>query len=269
MTAVLAELAAHNMAMFFALLVAAQLIAKEAGYAMGRFQMRKPNFKDDSVGMVSASIFGLLAFSLAFNLSLASGRYNDRLSAALDEANSIGTLWLQAKAVDHPRAAVIADLTEQYVQLRKKGITADWGDEQIKNAANEISRLQNEMWGHLTALIRDRVDPQIAQLTGSMNATFDSTTTMQNLAHRTTPPEVIWLLLGMTIVAMGVMGFQFALNGHPHRLLGLTTILVWTSVLMVILDLGAARIGDIRVDVSAYESTISSMKPIPIPALAP
>lgn len=269
MLTMLTELAARNLPAFFALLAVVQLIAKEVGYGLGRYQMRKPNFKDDSVGMVSASIFGLLAFSLAFNLSLASGRFNDRLSAALDEANSIGTLWLQAKAVDHPRAVAIAGLTEQYVQLRKQGITADWGDEQIKNAANEISRMQNEMWGHLTALIKDRVDPQIAQLTGSMNATFDSTTTMQNLSHRTSPPEVIMLLLGMTIVAMGVMGFQFALNGHAHRLLGLTMILVWTSVLLVILDLGAARIGDIRVDTSAYDSTISSMKPIPIPALAP
>lgn len=263
------ELAARNLLAFFALLAVAQLIAKEVGHWLGCYQMRKPNFKDDSIGVVSASIFGLLAFSLAFNLSLASGRYNDRMSAALDEANSIGTLWLQAKAVDHPRALAIADLTEQYVQLRKQGITADWGDEQIKNAASEISLIQNEMWGHLTALVKDRIDPQIAQLTGSMNATFDSTTTMQNLSHRTSPPEVIWLLLGMTIVAMGVMGFQFALNGHPHRLLGLTMILVWTSVLMVILDLGSARIGDIRVDTSAYDSTISSMKPIPIPALAP
>ena len=98
MTMMLTELAASNLTAFFALLAVAQMIAKEVGYAMGRYQMRKPNFKDDSVGMVSASIFGLLAFSLAFNLSLASGRYNDRLSAALDEANSIGTLWLQAKA---------------------------------------------------------------------------------------------------------------------------------------------------------------------------
>jgi hypothetical protein len=269
MTMMMTELAARNLTAFFALLAVVQLIAKEVGYALGRYQMRNPTFKDDSVGMVSASIFGLLAFSLAFNLSLAAGRYNDRLSAALDEANSIGTLWLQAKAVDHPRAVAIADLTEQYIALRKQGITADWGDEEIKNAANEISRMQNEMWGHLTALIKDRVDPQIAQLTGSMNATFDSTTTMQNLAHRTTPPEVIWLLLWMTMVAMGVMGFQFALNGHPHRLLGLTTILVWTSVLLVILDLGAARIGDIRIDTTSYDSTISSMKPIPIPVLTP
>lgn len=269
MTMMLTELAARNLTVFFVLLASAQLVAKEIGFAFGRHYLRDQKAKDDSVGIVSASIFGLLAFALAFNLSLASGRFNDRLSAALDEANSIGTLWLQAKAMDHPRAAAIATLTEHYIALRKEGITAGWGDAEIARAADQVSQLQNQMWGHLTALIKDRVDPQVAQLTGSMNAAFDSTTTAENLGHRTTPPEVIWLLMGLTLVAIGVMGFQFALNGHPHRLLGATMILVWTTVLFVILDLGSARIGDIRVDVSAYDSTISSMRPIPIPPLTP
>ena len=269
MLVMLTEIAARNLALFFLVLAAIQVLAKEVGFALGRHHVKKPNFKDESVGVVSATIFGLLAFSLAFNLSLASGRFGDRAEAALQEANAIGTLWLQASAVDHPRAAAIADLTKDYIASRKQGIMAGWGDAEVGQAAAEVSRLQSEMWGHLTALAQARIDPQVTQLTGSMNATFDSTTTMQNIMHRTTPAEVTWLLLGMTVVAMAVMGFQFAMNGHAHRLLGLTMILVWTSVLLVILDLGAARIGDIRVDTWAYDTTISSMQPIVIPVLAP
>jgi hypothetical protein len=269
MSMLLTELAARSLLAFFLVLAVTQLLCKEFGYFIGQHKARQPNLKDESVGIVSGSIFGLLAFALAFNLSMASTRYGERREAVLDEANSIGTLWLQAKAVSHPRGEAIAALTEKYITLRKEGVTAHWGDPAIETAAAEISNLQNEMWGHMIALAHERVDPQVTQLEGSMNATFDSTTTTQFAISRAAPYEVTWLLLGLSLVAMGVMGYQFGLNGHPHRALGATTVVVWTSVLMVILDLGSARIGDIRVDTSVYDSTLSSMKPIPIPPLAP
>lgn len=263
------ELAAWNLLVFFLVLVVLQLVSKEIGYRLGMLKKDQPNAKDESIGIVSASIYGLLAFALAFNLSLASTRYGDRRDAVLQEANGIGTLWLQAKAVAHPRAEAIAALTERYVVVRRDAVKADFGSPEVAAASQEISQLQNQMWGHLTALLQESATPQTVQLTGSMNAAFDSTTTTQFAMNRTTPPEVLWLLLGITLLAMLIMGYQFGLNGHPHRALGFTAILVWTSVLFVILDLGSSRIGDIRTDTSVYDSTISSMTAIPIPALTP
>lgn len=265
----LTELAAWNLSAFFMALVILQTVAKEIGYRLGARKKHEPNAKDESIGIVSASIYGLLAFALAFNLSLASTRFGERRDAVLQEANSIGTLWLQAKAVNHPRGAAIAALAEDYIGLRKTAVTADFGSAAIADAGQKVSQLQNVIWGHLTALLQEQVNPQTTQLTGSLNAMFDSTTTTQFAMARVTPPEVLWLLLGITVLAMMIMGYQFGLNGHPHRALALTAIVVWTSVLFVILDLGSARIGDIRVDTTVFDSTISSMKPIPVPPLAP
>lgn len=269
MTALMTELAASSLLGFFLFLAAVQLISKEVGYFIGRLRTKDPKLKDESVNIVSASIFGLLAFALAFNLSLASTRYGERREAVLQEANAIGTLWLQAKAVNHPRGEAIAALAEDYIALRKTGVKAYWGAEEIATAAVAISDLQNQMWGHLTALAQDRIDPQVVQLEGNLNAMFDSTTTVQFAMNRTAPMQVTWLLLCITFVAMGMLGYQFGLNGHPHRALATMMVAVWTMVLLVIFDLGSARIGDIRVDTSVYDSTISSMKPIPIPPLAP
>ena len=58
--------------------------------------------------MVTGSILGLLAFVLAFNLSIATTRHNERRLASLEEANAIGTSWLQAKVIDTAHAAAIA-----------------------------------------------------------------------------------------------------------------------------------------------------------------
>lgn len=260
-----AELAASHLWAFALALLAMQLVAKEVGYHFGNIHKRKAHSGDDSIGIVSGSIYGLLAFTLAFNLSLAAGRHNERREAVLQEANAIGTLWLQLQALDHPRARAISELTEAYIALRKATVSADLGSPAIVAGTQRAGLLQKEMWGHLTALLQEKVDPQTAQLTASMNATFDQTTTMQFAMARSTPPEVLWLLFGMTVLAMAIMGYQFGLNGHPHRGLGLTVILVWTAVLLVILDLGAARTGDIRLNTSVYDSTMSSMQPITIP----
>lgn len=264
--ALVAELAAWSMWAFFLLMVAVQLGMKEVGYRFGLAKLRSGEGKDEGVGLVSTSVYGLLAFALAFNLSMASTRFGERRDATLQEANAIGTLWLQATALDHPRAQAIAEAAKTYIALRQKSLESDWNAPEIEVLYTEISALQTEMWGQLIGIQRDGVTPQTVQLEGSMNAMFDATTTTRFAVGQNVPGEVVGLLFVLTLVSMTMMGYQFGLFGHPHRILSATMILVWSVVLMTILDLGSARLGDIRVSTAIYAQTASGFGKIAVPA---
>ena len=59
---------------------------------------------------------------------------------------------------------------------------------------------------------------------------------------------------------MGVLGYQLGLRGPRIRMLAATLALTWTVVIVIILDLAAARIGQIRTSVAAYEWTLDSFR---------
>jgi hypothetical protein len=269
MVSAISTFAAWSLAGFFVFLVIVQIIAKEIGFYFGKRRASATDSKDESIGIVSTSVFGLLVFALAFNLSIASTRYAERRAAVLDETNSLGTLWLQSQAVNDPRGKAIGDLVKPYLELRRDALDAKIGSPVIIENAQKISDLQRLMWGHLTALTAQRRDPQAIQLEGSMNAAFDSTSTTQFVFDQGVPVEINNLLLVLTLGSMAILGYQFGLKGSAHRALTLVMVLVWSSVMFTILDLGAAHVGKIRVDTAVYDSALQSLRDIPIPPLAP
>jgi hypothetical protein len=55
-----------------------------------------------------------------------------------------------------------------------------------------------------------------------------------------------------------MLGYQFGLKGQPLRGLIALLTLMWTAVIIDILDLGSARLGNLRTDPAVYEWTIQS-----------
>ena len=110
--ALIAETAAWSVAAFGLVLFAAQKLARETGYWLGRRHAARHDGLAEGVGVVVGAMLGLLAFVLALTLSFASTRFAERRAGTLGEANAIGTAWLRAEAVDHPRSAEIARLLE-------------------------------------------------------------------------------------------------------------------------------------------------------------
>lgn len=262
------NLAAWSLLAFGLFLVLLQFGAREAGYAYGRWRARHKESKDEGVGLVVSSILGLLVFVLALNLSAASTRFAERRAGALGEANAIGTAWLQAKAMDHARAPEIAGLVEEYAGQRAAFVVADLGSPELAAAEGRTSALQTEIWGHLTAVLREQPGPQSASLMNALNTTFDATTAMRFAMSYSLPPQLVWLLLGLSLVGMGLLGYQFGLQGKHHRMLTLLMSILWTTVMVEILDIGTARVGLYRTDIQPYEWTIQGFGEVPIPALS-
>ncbi len=70
------------------------------------------------------------------------------------------------------------------------------------------------------------------------------------------PSQIFWLLIGLSLLGMAVLGFQLALRGP--RIWGLAALLAltWTVVIVDIVDLAAPRIGGFPTSAAAYEWTL-------------
>ena len=263
----LAQIAAWSFLAFGALLLVAQLVAHEVGFLIGRRQAEQHDVPGEGIGVLVGGLLGLLAFVLALTLSFASERFNERRAGTLAEANAIGTAWLRAKAIGDPRGDEIARLLEQYIKLRIAFVQSGHDPAELTQITNRTDALQSEIWGYVSAIIREQPNPISASVMAALNEVFDMTTAGRFSFEQRLPPPIFWMLLGLTLLGMGVLGYQMGLRERRIRMLAAVLALSWTGVIVIILDLAAARIGNLRTGVAAYEWTLQGFQgEITVPA---
>lgn len=254
------EIAAYSVFAFAAVLLLVQMLAKEAGYFFGRRIAQRRENPGDGVGVVVGGMLGLLGFVLALTLSFSGGRYQARQAGTMAEASAIGTAWLQAQAVGHPRGAEIARLLEDYIVVRRDFVRADRFSAGIEATTRRSDALQSEMWGHLAALVQERPDAVAASLMNTLNAAFDQAGETRFSFTSTFPPQLFWLLIAMSLISMAALGFQFGLRQRSLRLLSFLLLGMWTGTMTIILDMGTARVGSMRISDRAYDWTIEGFR---------
>lgn len=260
MTAAIIDIASYSMAAFTLLFFVVQVAANEAGFRLGRRRAASGAVTSEGVGLVVGGMLGLLGFVLALTLSFANTRFHERRADSLAEANAIGTAWLRAEAIGHPRGSEIARLLVDYTRLRIEFVRADVDSPALADVNRRTNAAQSEMWGHVAAIMRERPDAVAAALQASLNDVFDQSTAARFGFSARLPPQLVWLLLGMALVGMGGVGYQVGLRGRALRALSTLLVAMWTAILVVILDLGAARIGNIRTSTAVYEWTLQGFE---------
>jgi hypothetical protein len=264
----LTAIAAWSLLAFGCLLFLFQLAAHEVGFQIGRRRAAGLTAPAESVGVVVGGMLGLLAFVLALTLSFANSSFNERRAGTLAEANAIGTAWLRAQTIGGPRGSEIARLLEQYTHLRIDFIQADQGAAELDDLNRRTNALQTRIWGHASAIARERTDPVAASLMAALNETFDMTTAARFAYTLRLPSSLAWLLFGMTLLSMGSLGYQVGLRGNPSRVMAALLTLMWTVVIVDIIDLASPRIGALRTGTAVYEWTLQGFQggvPIPPP----
>jgi hypothetical protein len=216
-------------------------------------------------------MLALLAFVLALTLSFASTRFSERRAGTLAEANAIGTAWLRAAAIGNPRGVEIARLLEDYTRVRISFVQAGRDLALVDELNQRTNTLQSQIWGHLAAIVREEPNPASTSLMAALNDTFDMTTAERFGYETRLPPQIFWLLIAMTLLSMAALGYQLGLRGRPVRMLVALLTVMWTLVIVDILDLAAARLGTFRTSTAAYEWTLQGFKggvsipPLPSP----
>ena len=261
-----ATIAAWSVLAFGLLLFLLQLGAHEIGYRLGRMLAARREAPADSIGVIVGGMLALLAFVLALTLSFANNSFSERRAGTLAEANAIGTAWLRAQAIGQPRGNEIARLLEEYTHLRIAFIRAEDNPAELDNLNRRTNALQTQMWGHASAIVRERQDPIVASLIAALNETFDMTAAARFAYGLRLPPQLSWLLVGMTLMSLGALGYQVGLRGNPSHSLAAVLTLMWTAVIVVILDLATPRIGALRTSAAVYEWTLQGFQGgVPVP----
>ena len=88
-----------------------------AGIVLGRFLRKHSETLREPLGVAQGALLGVVALILAFGLTLAVGRYEDRRAAVVAEANAIGTTYLRAQLLAEPVRDRSLTLLRSYTDL--------------------------------------------------------------------------------------------------------------------------------------------------------
>ncbi len=155
---------------------------------------------------------------------------------------------------------------EAYIEHRAAFVRAGRADAAaIAEATARSGELQNAIWAQLAGLARERPDAVTASLLAAANEAFDAATAERLAFASPVPPSILVTLLLLALVGMAAVGLALGRRpgGRPHRGLALLLVMAWTAVLVQVLDLGAARVGQLRAGTAVYEWTLEGFRSYP------
>ncbi|UPY36573.1 hypothetical protein [Sediminicoccus sp. KRV36] len=253
-------LAAQGLAALAGLIFSVLLLAYGGGVLIGRWRQSSTEETVEATSFVTNGLLGLLAFTLGLTIAMAQGRFEGRRATSLSETNAIGTAWLRASAFDHVRAAEIARLLEDYTRLRREFVEAPLRLVELERLNTETNRLQALMWGHVAAITRERADPLTAALQASLNDVFDQTSAQRWAFAAPIPGELLVFLMGMGVLTIGAIGYQFGLKRLGEPVMAILLVAVWTGAMVLVADLASARFGAVRPSSAVYQWTLQGFQ---------
>lgn len=240
--------------------------ARWAGYRVGRsVHTRHPDDEAAStaVGFVTGGLLMLFAFILGIALSMASTRLEARRDSVLNEANAIGTAWLRAGLVDGPEGGHIQRLLRDYTEVRIAAVRGMTSQEQENQTNIRTNQLQGAIWSDVQTIARRAPNPITASLTAAVNDTFDlALTNRRNFASHV-PPVIVRLLLIVSVLAVGAMGYHFGLAGSGQMVISTLLLVVWTASIVLVADIDNPRAGQVRIDPAPLVWTLQGFGPAP------
>ena len=201
----------------------------------------------EPLGIVQGAILGVVGLMLAFGLTLAIDRYENRRAAVVDDANTIGTTYLLAQTLREP------ERTQSLRQLRAYATLALRLSDEIPssgamNATSEAQReVQRALWRLAgRALARAPQDTAPRLYVESLNRLIDERTTRISALENRIPSDVLALELIGAAIALALLTLYLELLGRGRIPIGLAAALVG-ALLFVTFDLDRPHRGLIRV----------------------
>lgn len=230
------------------------------GALVGRRVRHLSETLTEPFGVLQAAMLGVVGLILAFGLSLALSRYEDRRATIVEEANAIGTTYLRAQTLPEPSRSkslgLLIDYTESAVHLAER-VPGSAGD---LAAADEEQRLQRRLW----ALAGEALDaaPQASAprlYVETLNEMIDAQTVRIAALNNHVPSEVLWLELIGASIALGLLAAYLAIVGR-----GLAEVLIAAAVVAFLLfltaDLDRPTRGPIKVPDAPLTQQLESMR---------
>ena len=116
------------------------------GVGVGWYLRRHSETLREPFGVLQAALLGLVGLILAFGLSLAVGRYEDRRAAVVDEANAIGTTYLRAETLAEPERSRSLELLKRFTDTSIKLADTIPGSGDSLLALATSGGLERQLW---------------------------------------------------------------------------------------------------------------------------
>jgi hypothetical protein len=252
-----------------ALVIAAVVgAATAAGYLAGRYLREHEAKLREPFGVLQGALLGVVGLILAFGLSLAVGRYEDRRAATVTEANAIGTSYLRAQLIAEPARSSSLGLLRRYTDLALQVSHEVPGSSGMRRTTAAEGVLQRRLWhlaGQATAAAPVATAPRL--YVDSLNSTFDDQEARLSALTNRVPGAVLALEVFGAAAAVTLLALHISVLGRGLVAMLAAGALV-TLLLLVTFDLDRPTRGLIKVPSTPLESVRASMA-LPPAAAAP
>jgi hypothetical protein len=228
-------------------IIALLLGAVELGFRLG-FRRARDGARAPSLTTITSAVLGLLALLLGFSFAMAETRYQTRRDLVLAETNAIGTTLLRAQLLPDPQRAEVEGLLERYLDSRIAFHSAGTNSPRVRLAAAEAERLQAELWtrGAAAAAV-DRRATTTALFLQSLNEVIDLHAARIVALENRVPRTILLLLLFVACASGGFIGYGNGIAGARGFAVSSMMVLVFSAVMMLIVDLDRPDRGAMRV----------------------
>jgi hypothetical protein len=237
--------------------------ATTVGYLTGRYLREHEARLREPFGVIQGALLGVVGLLLAFGLSLALGRYEDRRAATVTEANAIGTSYLRSQLLAEPVRTKSLELWPHYTDLALQVSKQVPDSSAMRRTTAAEDALQRRLWrlaGKAMSAAPLASAPRL--YVDNLNSTFDAQAARLAALNNRVPGEVLILEVFGAAVALGLLALHISLLGRGLGAMLAGTLLV-TLLLLVIFDLDRPARGFIKIPNAPLVSVRASMIPPP------
>ena len=213
--------------------------------------------EEDANGAIVSAVLGLLALLLGFTFALAVNRFETRRALVLEEANAIGTAYLQTQVLPQPHRERLSMLLIRYTDNRVVLAQQETPESRRQRLADN-DRIVNDIWAATLAGFDSikHLDMSNA-LVSSVNAVIDMDTSRKAGRMTHVPEEVFWVLIVYVLVAAAIIGYIVRSRSNFH--LACVMHVLFVMSLMLIIDIDRPAAGGIRESQYPMELLSASM----------
>jgi hypothetical protein len=233
--------------------------ATVVGYATGRYLREHQATLREPFGVLQGALLGVVGLILAFGLTLAVGRYEDRRAASVAEANAIGTTYLRGQLLAEPIRSRSLELLRRYTDLALRVSREVPGSDGMRRTTAAEDVLQRRLWrlaGEATDASPVATAPRL--YVDSLNQTIDSQAARLASLNNRVPGAVLALEVFGAAAALGLLALHISILGRGLVAMLAAAALV-TLLLLVIFDLDRPTRGLIKVPSTPLANVRASM----------
>ena len=238
------------------------------GVLAGRYVRAHREHYREPIGALQGALLGVVGLILAFGLTLAVGRYQDRRADVVNDANTIGTAYLRAQTIAEPQRSPSLALLRAYNDLAIRITYEIPGSAAIRATAAQQGELQRRLWRLAGESLNARPRDSAPRLyVDTLNDMIDQQTVRLSGLNNRVPDAVLWLELLGAALALGLLALYLSVLGRGLIPIAAAAVIV-SFLVLVTFDLDRPTRGLIEIPATpllAEKATMSLPPAAPAP----